>query len=192
MHSFAVTADGTTLASVGFENERPNEIFLWDLEKREVKSRFQGADFWPGYVVFSPDEKTLAVAGTRLKLPSDISGVVTLWDVATGKQEKESKRIPLSVDAVAYAPDGKLLAIATALDEVELWNAETLEPVTKLTGHTNSVSHVAFSADGKLIASASRDKTVRLWNVPPKGAAATKGATGKTKGTKPTKPSKKK
>jgi WD40 repeat protein len=71
------------------------------------------------------------------------------------------------IKALAFSPDGKLLAItSTILDKaVLLWNVENPEEVKVLTGHENYISALAFSPDGKLLATGSWDQTVRLWNV---------------------------
>src|SRR5579871_2304024 len=67
-----------------------------------------------------------------------------------------------SVNAVAFSPDGKLLASASNDRTVRLWDTATGATLQKLEGHTSEVKAVAFSPDGKLLASASHDTTVRL------------------------------
>src|SRR5262245_48961224 len=68
------------------------------------------------------------------------------------------------VAAVAFAPDGHLLASAGHDRLVRLWDPATGRLVRKLSGHQHQVRAVAFSPDGKVLASASWDGTVRCWD----------------------------
>ena len=67
--------------------------------------------------------------------------------------------------AVAYSPDGRLLASSGFDTRVRLWDAATGEPLGRLEGHTERVRCVAFSPDGKWLASGGDDYQIRLWDV---------------------------
>jgi len=68
------------------------------------------------------------------------------------------------VHAVAYSPDGVLLASGGADQKVRLWNAATGERVGEL-DHQGSVLGLAFSPAGDLLAAIDSDSTIKLWNV---------------------------
>ncbi|TDC97282.1 hypothetical protein E1285_04105 [Actinomadura sp. 7K507] len=68
--------------------------------------------------------------------------------------------------AVAWSPDGSLLATASSDHTVRVWRLEDGgTEVAVLQGHEKTVSSVAWSPDGSRLASASDDGTVRVWDV---------------------------
>ncbi len=68
--------------------------------------------------------------------------------------------------AVAFSPDGKLLATASADGGARLWDVASHRPASPpLAPGSPGVTAVAFSPDGKLLATASADGGARLWDV---------------------------
>ena len=75
------------------------------------------------------------------------------------------------VYAVAFSPDGRLLASAGKDQTIKIWDLATDQEVRTLPGRGDLVSSVAFSPDGRLLASANgygedfRPADVRIWEV---------------------------
>jgi WD40 repeat protein/tRNA A-37 threonylcarbamoyl transferase component Bud32 len=67
---------------------------------------------------------------------------------------------------LAFSPDGKLLASASADDAfpVRIWDVERNLEIRAIPAHTHLVRALAFSADGQRLASGSDDSTVRIWD----------------------------
>ncbi len=86
--------------------------------------------------------------------------------IAVEKPVAELKGHTGSVASIAYSPDGKLLATASADKSIKLWGSSGRESKERamLLGHLEEVSSIAFSPNGKLLASGGADKSVRLWD----------------------------
>src|SRR5439155_985874 len=64
-----------------------------------------------------------------------------------------------------FSPDGKLLACASQLGTVKLWELSGKWPARELHAHQTKVEDLAFFPDGKTLATASHDRTAKLWNI---------------------------
>jgi WD40 repeat protein len=83
---------------------------------------------------------------------------------ATGEADPlEAQSSP--ANAIAFSPDGKLAAFASADKSVRIYDVDLGRDVRRCIGHTASVWCVTFSFDGSKLLSGSKDGTVRLWDV---------------------------
>ena len=71
-----------------------------------------------------------------------------------------------TVYAVAFSPDGALLATASFDKTVKLWSVKEAKEIATLQGHASKVLSLAFSPDGATLLTGGEDKTVKLWSLP--------------------------
>lgn len=112
-------------------------------------------------VTFSPQGDRL-VAGTA-------GGDIWVYEALKGTPLLTYHGHSDGVWAVAFSPDGRLLASSSDDQTICLWNTDTRgrnesRPSAVLRDHTDRVRAVTFSPDGGLLASGSDDRTVRLWD----------------------------
>jgi WD40 repeat protein len=115
---------------------------------------------WPNSLAFSADGKQLA--GTHN------AGMLTVWQVATGKEIRHSQGEQRLGQSVVFAPNGKVLAWYKKARRMSIVDATTGKELHLLRGFGFPVVGLAISPDSKTLASVHMqdyDFEVLLWDV---------------------------
>lgn len=162
--SVAFNPDGQTFASGGYDNT----IKLWNLHTGKLL-RTVTAHLEPiSSVAFSPDGQIL--------VSSSEDKTIKLWNLRSGELLRtlsgESGWFNYDFDpnitpvyAIAFSPDGQILASSSVKNDIKIWNFRTGELLRTLIQHSDVVHSIAFSPDGQIFASGSQDGTIKIWSV---------------------------
>jgi hypothetical protein len=93
------------------------------------------------------------------------SRLIKLWDTAADEQIKSIKKHTDWVTALAYSPDGVLLATGDRNNGIQIWEAFSGNEFHSLRGHQKSITDLKWRADSNLVASSSEDGTIRFWDM---------------------------
>jgi WD40 repeat protein len=173
-NGLALSADGKTLAT----RESDHVIRLMDMATgKEIRRLGKAADEQqqsqvPYYgaigngLAFSSDGKMLAAMNSTLH--QENRGVVTVWDVESGKELQRIQGGPGSLSGrITFAKD--TLAVSWADRTLRLYEAATGKELRQLGEKQDNVviNTLAFSPDGKILATRAADSapSIRLWDV---------------------------
>lgn len=141
------SSDGKTIFTTG---SKPR-LRLWDAKNGKAVRSIDPPG--GGFVTGLSADGTVAVGF--------VENTVTVWDLATGKQQAELKGLAMSA---RLSPDGTQVVTGSEDKTVRVWDAKTGKLIRELTGHQGPVASVGFNADGTRVATGSYFGEVKVWD----------------------------
>ncbi len=125
-------------------------VRLWDMERRQVVKKLAAGDAALRAVAFSPDGASLCVGMGGAPVLAKKEGAFMMLQADDGltllHEGRPSKR---AITDVSFAPNGKLLALASADSVVYLHDCKNFDKQAVCEAHKQPVAHVDFSSDSK-------------------------------------------
>lgn len=145
--------DGSKLAVV----DTGGVVSLWELAQWRRLAEIPARGGMAKPLAFSRDCTTLATA--------DDFGV-RLWDVTTATPSEGPELDLDGVTSLAFASDGRTLAVGTVDGTVRLWDSAQGRQFPRFRAHGSEVISLAFAEADRMLASCSHnERMVRLWDV---------------------------
>ncbi|XP_036154143.1 apoptotic protease-activating factor 1 isoform X4 [Myotis myotis] len=145
------TADGKTLIS----SSDDSTIQVWNWQSEE-------------YFFLQAHQETVKdfrlLKNSRL-LSWSFDGTVKVWNITTGRIEKDFVCHQDTVLSCDVSPDATKFSSTSADNTAKIWSFELLSPLHELKGHKGCVRCSAFSVDSTLLATGDDNGEIRIWNV---------------------------
>lgn len=150
----AFSSDSRLVLSLG-EDQR---LMVWDVASGKRQQDFATKVIQPRGLVRHPVRDEVAFY--------DMYGVVHLFDWVNGVPVGKLEIPGVKLEAVAYSPDGELLAVGGSQGTVRLFRGPQREPHQVLQGMAGDVRRVTFNRNGQLLVASDSLGDVRVWELP--------------------------
>ena len=175
LNDMDLSVDGSTLATVDIDGI----VRVFDTASGQMLQAIGPNEYVGLAVAVSPDGTQVAAAD---------GADIQIWDAHTGKAlntltsyceeetittQKDCEKAnedwlghEKAVTALAYSPDGKLLASGSVDTSIAFWDVENAKVKWESGGHWAAVTALAFNSTGKAMLSGGADSKIRSWRLP--------------------------
>lgn len=162
--TFAGSANVLLSGDVEYQYRTPGTLRKWRLKHDDTPVTLFTQAVSPDLAGYYPGIRSLTASpdGTRCALVD--AGVVRLLDVNTGEQLRVIDGFSASCRSVAFAPDGRQLAVGDESGEITLWDTQSGNKTATFEKHRLPILRLAFSPDGKRLAAGGGDEREPTWS----------------------------
>jgi eukaryotic-like serine/threonine-protein kinase len=144
--------DGRVLVTASLDKE----VRVWTLPTLTLRNTFQLDNLFDAGTI-TADGSLLAVGYTY--------GQIDLRDLPDGNRRATWRAHPLNLKALAFSPNGKLLASSSWDRTGKLWDWKRAQFLQTVGGNLLSIESLAFSPDGLRLAAGTGEGAVKLYDV---------------------------
>jgi WD40 repeat protein len=157
------TPDGSSLIG-GVQGKPPNRsLMVWDLKQNKAKYALPGCKGVIHAIACSPTKDIVAAGGGHhgalLAYPQ-----LLVWNWRTGTRITSLAGHRKTVLAVAFSPNGRLMASGDFDGEIRIWETVSWKEVTWLKAHKQPIDRISFSTDGNRMLTIGGGK-VKAWDL---------------------------
>ena len=150
--SIASSPDGKIMASASWDGT----VKIWDMDSGAMLHDMNIHKGNVNSVCFSEDGDSILTASS--------DGTVKITAIRRNDIKLSLDQLCKASCAV-FSHNGKYIASGDEYGTICIWDGETGDLYSELTGHHKWVSSVRFSKSGKYLLSTSEDGTVKIWNI---------------------------
>jgi WD40 repeat protein len=148
---------------------RSNAAYIWNVASGKLFSSLGTPGSSARLIRFSRDGHTMLCDCLGDKQ------VLGLWRMSTSEENSTDPLQallpiqpddPAGVTGAVFSPDSRLLAVALAGGQIEIWSTENRILLYNLSGHRGLVNSMVFRPDGKMLLTGGQDGVLIFWNIP--------------------------
>jgi WD40 repeat protein/serine/threonine protein kinase len=151
----AISPDGKRVVTVFSEPGFTSNVWVWDVESREILATFSGHLTTVNDAAFSPD-------GSRVVTASD-DGTARVWAADTGMEQVALVGLSKTVYKAAFSPDGQRVVTASSDDAARLWDIQTGADMATFP-NDKWLDNVALNPEGSRLLTTTEGSSI-IWDV---------------------------
>ena len=144
--------------------EVSESIRIWEMDSFQLVEVLNLPTLYSTRFAIDPVNDSIVYGGWDLSDQPDFA-TLNHWQIHEEENTLIFRQGDENIEHIVISPDSSKFAVAGWDDySIRIWDSNSLEPITELTGHAERVTKIAFLDDERLISSG-EDSLVHIWNI---------------------------